>query len=151
MTDFVWTKERVAQLRELHAQGLSFGDIAGKLGGVSRNAAIGKARRIGLGLSAPVRKPYAGQERKKISAKQTTPRKRFDPTDAILPPLPVQYDGADVPIEQRRTLLQLNNHVCKWPFGSSGAADFFFCGGDVEVGRPYCGRHCRVAYVPLRR
>lgn len=166
MTDFAWTKERVAQLRELHAEGLSFNEIAGKLGCESRNACIGKARRIGLGEHVAVakrqRQPHAGQEQKSArKPKQTTPQKsgpvpvltrqsRRHPTDAI-PPLPTQHDGANVPIEQRRTLLQLNNHVCKWPFGSPGAADFFFCGGDAEAGRPYCKPHCNIAYVPSRR
>ena len=43
-----WTDERVVLLRELWAQGLSASQIAARLGGVSRNAVIGKAHRLGL-------------------------------------------------------------------------------------------------------
>ena len=43
-----WTEARIDQLRTLHAEGLSFAQIARVLGGVTRNAVIGKAGRIGL-------------------------------------------------------------------------------------------------------
>ena len=42
-----WTDERVAMLRELWAKGLSASQIAVQLGGVTRNAVIGKAHRLG--------------------------------------------------------------------------------------------------------
>ena len=43
-----WTDDRVAMLRELWSKGLSASQIAVQLGGVSRNAVIGKAHRLGL-------------------------------------------------------------------------------------------------------
>lgn len=49
-----WTPERVEALKRLHAEGLSNSQIAGRLGGVSRNAVIGKISRMGLaGRAAP--------------------------------------------------------------------------------------------------
>jgi len=43
-----WTLERIAILKKLWSQGLSGGQIADHLGGISRNAVLGKAHRLGL-------------------------------------------------------------------------------------------------------
>ena len=43
-----WTDERVELLKKLWADGLSASQIAGRLGGVTRNAVIGKVHRLGL-------------------------------------------------------------------------------------------------------
>ena len=43
-----WTEERVELLKKLWAEGLSASQIAGRLGGVTRNAVIGKVHRLGL-------------------------------------------------------------------------------------------------------
>ncbi|MGZ8310605.1 MAG: GcrA family cell cycle regulator [Allosphingosinicella sp.] len=43
-----WTDERIERLRELWSQGVTASQIADELGGVSRNAVIGKAHRLGL-------------------------------------------------------------------------------------------------------
>lgn len=43
-----WTDERIEQLRNMWEKGLTASQIADELGGVSRNAVIGKAHRLGL-------------------------------------------------------------------------------------------------------
>ena len=43
-----WTDERIDKLRSLWGQGQTASQIADELGGVSRNAVIGKAHRLGL-------------------------------------------------------------------------------------------------------
>ena len=43
-----WTDERIDRLKELWSQGMTASQIADELGGVSRNAVIGKAHRLGL-------------------------------------------------------------------------------------------------------
>jgi GcrA cell cycle regulator len=49
-----WTDERVETLKRLWLDGLSASQIAGQLGGVTRNAVIGKVHRLGLsGRAAP--------------------------------------------------------------------------------------------------
>ena len=51
-----WTDERVEQLKKLWSEGLSASQIAKQLGGVTRNAVIGKVHRLGLsGRAAPSR------------------------------------------------------------------------------------------------
>lgn len=47
-TDSHWTPERVERLRELWMKGLTANQIAKDLGGTSRNAVIGKAKRLGI-------------------------------------------------------------------------------------------------------
>ncbi len=49
MNDAVtWTDERVELLKRLWGEGLSASQIAAEIGGVTRNAVIGKVHRLGL-------------------------------------------------------------------------------------------------------
>src|SRR5688572_32922112 len=48
VTPMSWTDERIERLKELWSQGVTASQIADELGGVSRNAVIGKAHRLGL-------------------------------------------------------------------------------------------------------
>ncbi len=57
----------------------------------------------------------------------------------------------EIPIEQRKTLLQLTEKTCRWPIGDPGSAEFFFCGGENANELPYCSFHSRVAYQPHDR
>src|SRR2546423_15305097 len=47
-TTMMWTDERVELLKKLWADGLSASQIAAELGGITRNAVIGKVHRLGL-------------------------------------------------------------------------------------------------------
>ena len=52
-----WTDERISTLKKMWQQGKSASEIAEKLGGVTRNAVIGKAHRLGLsGRPSPIKK-----------------------------------------------------------------------------------------------
>lgn len=51
-----------------------------------------------------------------------------------------------IPVEQRLSLLQLNEHTCKWPIGDPLAPNFYFCGQHSVDGKPYCEFHSRRAY-----
>jgi len=51
-----------------------------------------------------------------------------------------------IPVEKRLSLLQLNEHTCKWPIGDPLTPDFYFCGGHSDEGKPYCQFHSRRAY-----
>ena len=63
-----WTDERVEKLKRLWSEGLSASQIAAQLGGVSRNAVIGKAHRLGLkSRPSPVK---ANEPEKKAAAKK---------------------------------------------------------------------------------
>src|SRR5690606_38197496 len=59
-----WSDERVELLRKLWTEGLSASQIAAELGGVTRNAVIGKVHRLGLSGRAKSATPAASRPRK---------------------------------------------------------------------------------------
>lgn len=141
-----WTDERVEMLKRLWADGLAASQIAGELGGVTRNGVIGKVHR--LGLSGRVRRSEFGQPKKQ--RKQRTDRrplkavptpeekaaamKRYAAAEAATRALAAGEEPAQelidtlMPVKQRRTLLELTEDTCRWPIGDPGTAEFFFCG-----------------------
>jgi GcrA cell cycle regulator len=150
-----WTDERVESLKKLWGEGLSASQIAAELGGITRNAVIGKVHR--LGLSGRAKSPSAATQRpRKARATQLTRVARpairgntalahaydFEPE-----PEPELIDNV-IPLGQRRSILELTEETCRWPIGDPGSTDFFFCGGQAGTGAPYCTYHSRVAYQP---
>ena len=118
-----WTDERIAKLRELWDKGLSASQIATELSeGVTRNAVIGKAHRLGL-KSRP--SPVKGES--------TRPKKAAPKAQKV------ETSG-------QVSLLDLTATNCKWPFGHPGNDDFHFCGKESQPGLPYCPEHCAMAY-----
>ena len=56
-----WTEQRIETLRKLWGQGQTASQIAAILGGVTRNAVIGKAHRLGLtGRPSPIKRETSG-------------------------------------------------------------------------------------------
>jgi GcrA cell cycle regulator len=71
-----WTDERIATLKKMWEGGATASQIADELGGVSRNAVIGKAHRLGLkARPSPVKANDEKAERKAVAAKAPLPRK----------------------------------------------------------------------------
>ena len=62
-----WTDERIERLKKMWAQGATASQIADELGGVSRNAVIGKAHRLGLEQRPSPVKPGEEKEAKKTA------------------------------------------------------------------------------------
>ena len=147
-----WTDDRVEMLKKLWADGLSTSQIAAELGGITRNAVIGKVHR--LGLSGRAKSPSSSSPRPR-KARSSSHMMRM-PRNSIRGNNALAYDYAvepepeliEIPLEQRKTLLQLTEATCHWPVGDPGSADFFFCGGEAANGSPYCSYHSRVAYQP---
>jgi GcrA cell cycle regulator len=174
-----WTDERVELLKKLWLEGLSASQIAGVLGeGVTRNAVIGKVHRLKLsgrarpastsprprapGRSSP-RRVSGGSSgrsglggmlkaRTMVSAPMhgATALKINHELEADIEPLP-QVQELFIPVEQRISLLQLNEHTCKWPIGDPLTPDFYFCGRESEEGHPYCEFHSRRAYHQVEK
>jgi GcrA cell cycle regulator len=151
-----WTDERVELLKKLWSDGLSASQIAAELGGITRNAVIGKVHRLGLSGRAKSPSSTAPRPRKPRSHSHMmrVPRPAIRGNTALahayeydIEPVPELLDNV-IPIGQRRTLLELTEETCRWPIGDPGHADFFFCGGQSLSGLPYCAYHSRVAYQP---
>lgn len=150
-----WTDERVETLKKLWQDGLSASQIAKQLGGVTRNAVIGKVHRLGLSgraaPSKPARPVFKAPRPQRPAAQPAAPRRIAEPM-AVAPqsaapaPAPVRYiDEAP----GSATVLTLGAHMCKWPIGDPSSDGFTFCGRRQSDG-PYCGEHARVAYQPAQ-
>ena len=148
-----WTEDRVEILTKLWAEGLSASQIANRLGGVTRNAVIGKVHRLGLsGRAKPSRPKTVSKSKpsvKRVASKPRAPRK---PAPVIQPPAPPPpVEAKPLPNGEYATILTIRDHMCKWPIGDPAASDFRFCGRRVKESEPYCEAHCSVAYQPSRR
>ncbi len=147
-----WTDDRVAVLSKLWAEGLSASQIATKLGGVTRNAVIGKVHRLGLsGRVKPKRKTKPATARPAVTARKRAPVKRRAVVRAAPTPPPVPLKAKPLPSGEYATILTITEHLCKWPLGDPTSADFRFCGRGTDKGEPYCKSHAQLAYQPSRR
>jgi len=151
-----WTDERVELLKKLWSDGLSASQIAAELGGITRNAVIGKVHR--LGLSGRAKSPSSAAPRPRKPRTHTHMLRVSRPSMRGNTALAhaFEYEIAEepelldnvIPIGQRRTILELTEDTCRWPIGDPGSSDFFFCGGPSLTALPYCAYHSRVAYQP---
>lgn len=145
-----WTKERETELQRLWKAGWTASQIANNLGGVSRNAVIGKIHRLG----AADRK--IGHKRKPSPPKPRAPKPRKPVEKPMVPEIVVELvkpvvvtQTVVIPLSGRVTLADLREGLCKWPHGDPRHEDFHFCGGATPgVGIPYCGAHMKLAYRP---
>lgn len=152
-----WTDERVELLKKYWAQGLSATQIAKELGGVTRNAVIGKVHRLGLSgratPSSPKRLDLAPARLRPSLDSRALRTPGFDEADreAIekLRPITADMDGA--PCEDGATVLTLSKQTCKWPIGDPDSEDFHFCGHRPQTGSPYCLEHAKQAFQPSRK
>lgn len=145
-----WTEERVALLRKLWLEGLSASQIAKQLGGVTRNAVIGKVHRLGLSgratPSQPTRPAFkAPRPPRPASAPALAPRRPLPSINAAPEPAPVAY----VEEPGSATVLTLGTHMCKWPIGDPASDGFTFCGRRTDG--TYCVEHQRLAYQPQQK
>lgn len=142
-----WNDDRVATLRKLWAEGLSASQIAKQLGGVTRNAVIGKVHRLGLAgratPSRPAKRPVRTARPRVMGP--SAPRLR----EPHARPLVVIPDLEPMKLEDGKaaSVLTLNESMCKYPIGDPTDADFAFCGRG-SAGGPYCSDHARLAYQP---
>lgn len=130
-----WTDERVALLKRLWGEGKTAAEIAKELGGVTRNAVIGKAHRLKLSNRvSPI------QQNKKPVAKPVVAVKKVEKPPAIN-----DDDRQGIP------LTNLEASQCRWPIGDPREESFGFCGDEKMAGLPYCSDHAKVAYQAATR
>jgi GcrA cell cycle regulator len=142
-----WTTERVEELRRLWGQGQTASRIADLLGGVTRNAVIGKAHRLGLrGRPSPIRRDENGP----ISRPSPVARTSVPPPAPTKAELPSVEAPPAPPMPTAATSQPKAPHAggktCSWPVGDPKQPGFHFCGSEAVPGRPYCATHCGMAY-----
>ena len=146
-----WTDERIATLRKMWLEGMSASQVARQLGGVSRNAVIGKVHRMGLaGRSAPSRPRSLGGRPPGRSTTRTpeTTTPKLAPVRAVAPaPVAAPAPPAPILFEARpsATILTLGEHACRWPIGDPDVAGFGFCGARRTGHASYCEAHAGAA------
>jgi GcrA cell cycle regulator len=146
-----WTHERVEELRRLWGQGQTASRIAELLGGITRNAVIGKAHRLGLcGRPSPIRRDE-GAPRREASARISPPpvavgRSVFDSGPALPPVAEPPAPPAMPPAPAGQPKMAHGGRSCSWPVGDPKQPGFHFCGDEAVAGRPYCASHCALAY-----
>jgi len=118
----VWTDEKVNSLKKLWIKGTSTAEIAKRLG-LSKNSVIGKVHRLNLDTRpSPLKK-------KVVAA----------------PKRPTHHTK-----KQKIGILDLKLNTCRWPIGEPTDPDFHFCGENTVVGKPYCSKHCALAYTTIK-
>ena len=91
-----WTDERVETLKKMWAEGQSASQIAKELGGVTRNAVIGKVHRLGLSN----RVGPGGKDEEEVEEAPVAPAPRAEPVRAA-PPEPTRAaEPAPRPVER---------------------------------------------------
>jgi GcrA cell cycle regulator len=162
MSDAVgtWTDERVELLKKLWSEGFSASQIAAEMGGVTRNAVIGKVHRLGLsgrGKTGSAGTPRPRKPRPAAHPATITPLMRGNvavalksvPRPEIQPLTEVRLqEDVVVPLSERVTIMELREYMCRWPMGDPTTPDFRFCGARSIGGLPYCTHHARIAYQP---
>jgi GcrA cell cycle regulator len=142
-----WPPEDVALLKKLWTEGSSATEIAARLGGISRSAVLGKVFRLRLPPAPAGKIPPADKTAPTPAVSKQAPARRR--RGAAAAPAPKRKRGG-VP----KSLFELTNSCCRWPFRRPGTQKYFFCGveeADLERGIPYCRCHMRRAYlVPPR-
>ncbi len=151
-----WNDERVELLKKLWQDGLSASQIAGELGGVTRNAVIGKVHRLGLSGRIKSSTPSLAPRRPRSTPQPSQPsRLRFQtqgnvalaPSPEIeLAPSPRQEAEVTPFTCERVTIMELKECMCRWPLGDPSRPEFRFCGAKSSPGAPYCDHHARMAY-----
>lgn len=133
-----YSAEEDVFLTKRHLEGVTWDQIAKELGkGRTRKGVKARARRLKLPSRTNGR-----AKRGEVQRIQVKGSPKFK-----LPPLPAELPADAIPAKQRRTLLDLENNTCRFPYGDVGAADFFFCGGEADnaSGQVYCRFHTKIS------
>ena len=138
-----WTPEKVEKLKELWGKGSTANEIAQILGGVTRNAVIGKAHRLNLSGKIQTKKSssLATNNNESKTSRRTLRRGKFKS-------LIIEKDFEP---ENPKQLEELDENSCKWPIGHPNENDFYFCGRASLKDFSYCKLHLLYAFQPKNR
>jgi len=139
-----WTEEKVESLKKLWGSGKTASQIAEIIGGISRNAVIGKAHRLNLSAKIKTRTATSNQNfnnstnEKNIQAAKRGRKSKFKS-------LIIEKDFEP---ENPKQLEELDENSCKWPIGHPNEKSFYFCGRSSLKDFSYCKLHLLYAYQP---
>ena len=140
-----WTQEKVVKLKELWGKGNTAGQVATIIGGVTRNAVIGKAYRLNLDAKSIQKKNNFNQvSQHQENAPQPERKTRRGRFKSLL------LDKSFEP-ENPKSLEELHDEICRWPIGHPNEPDFYFCGRKSMKDFSYCKLHVLYAFQPKNK
>ena len=138
-----WNEEKVNKLKELWGKGSTASQIAEIIGGISRNAVIGKAHR--LNLSAKIKTRAATSNESYESSIEENNNKHKKGRKNKFRSLIIEKNFEP---ENPKQLEELDENSCKWPIGHPNEESFYFCGRSSLKNFSYCKLHLLYAYQP---
>ena len=134
-----WTDEKVSKLKELWGKGNTASQIAEILGGVSRNAVIGKAHRLNLSAKIIKRSVTSSVNSVKFKQKNINKKSRKFKFTSLL--LDKNFEPA-----KNLSLEELNENTCKYMEGHPDESSSSFCGRKTVEKFSYCPLHLIVVF-----
>ena len=136
-----WTDEKVSKLKELWGKGQTASQIAEIIGGISRNAVIGKAHRLNLSAKIKTRSAINFNNSKKSNEIGTTRKGRKSKFRSLL---------LDKDFEQAKNLQleELTEETCKYMEGHPDDKNSSFCGRKTVEKFSYCPLHLMIVFQP---
>jgi GcrA cell cycle regulator len=141
-----WNEEKVEKLKELWGKGSTASQIAEIIGGISRNAVIGKAHRLNLSSKIKTRNSSSSQNFDNNSEENSSKQRRGRKSN--FQSLIIEKDFEP---ENPKKLEELDENSCKWPVGHPEEQSFYFCGRSSLKDFSYCKLHLLYAYQPKGR
>ena len=138
-----WNEEKVNKLKELWGKGNTASQIAEIIGGISRNAVIGKAHRLNLSSKIKTRTATSSQNFDNAKNEKNTQLRRG--RKSKFKSLIIEKDFEP---ENPKQLEELDENSCKWPIGHPDEKKFYFCGRSSLKDFSYCKLHLLYAYQP---
>tara|TARA_B100000900_G_C19969824_1_gene469297 strand:+ start:11 stop:508 length:498 start_codon:yes stop_codon:yes gene_type:complete len=138
-----WNEEKVNKLKELWGKGKTASQIAEIIGGISRNAVIGKAHRLNLSSKIKTKTILNNNSSNKNYEEKDVKKKRL--TKSKFRSMLIEKDFEP---ENPKQLEELDESSCKWPIGHPNEESFYFCGRKSLKDFSYCKLHLLYAFQP---
>jgi len=136
-----WTPETVELLRKLWGSGKTASQIAEIIGGISRNAVIGKAHRLNLSAKIKTRNTSNNNQNLNVTEKNYSKKGRKNKFKSLL--LDKNFEPA-----KNLKLEELNENTCKYMDGHPDETSSSFCGRKTVEKFSYCPLHLMIIFQP---